>query len=151
MPARTARWIASDSAVHSLRRAVAHVDHGGAGAARGVDLARGVRAEDAAAGSATFSARAPGKTPRLPTPLAAAAATAAVAVPWKSVSDWPPVVATLPDANSGWVMSSWESTSAISGLDGVTAGGASAGSTTRSRQGEAGESGSGAGACARVE
>ena len=103
------------------------------------------------AGRATLSARAPGKTPRLPTPLAAAAATAAVAVPWKSVSDWPPVVVMLPVANSGWVMSSWESTSAISGLDGVTAGGASAGSTTRSRQGEAADSGSGAGAWARVE
>ena len=88
-------------------------------------------------GSATFSARAPGHTPRLPTPLAAAAATAAVAVPWKSVSGWPPVVATLPDWNSGWVMSSWESTSAISGLVGVTGGGTSAGSTMRARQGEA--------------
>ena len=48
-------------------------------------------------GSATFSARAPGQTPRLPTPLAAAAATAAVGVPWKSVSGWPPVVATFTD------------------------------------------------------
>ena len=35
-------------------------------------------------GSGTLSARAPGQMPRMPTPLAGAAATVRVAVPWKS-------------------------------------------------------------------
>src|SRR5215213_7324371 len=85
-------------------------------------------------GSETLSARAPGQTPRLLTPLAAAATTAAVAVPWKSISGCPPVVWMFGEAaSSGVVRSSWESTSAISGLDAVTAGGTAL-PTTRSRQ-----------------
>ena len=98
-------------------------------------------------GSARLSARAFGQMPRLPMPFAGAAATAAVAVPWKSLSAWPPLVAMFEPWNSGCDTSSWESTSAIRGLVGVTAGGTWPASTTRSRQFERGESGSGA--CAR--
>ena len=37
-------------------------------------------------GSGTLSARAPGQTPAMPTPLVGAAATEAVAVPWAIVT-----------------------------------------------------------------
>ncbi len=94
-------------------------------------------------GSGTLSARAPGQTPSIPTPLAGAAATVAVAVPWKSASCVPPSVAMFEPAISGWLVSTIVSTSAISGLAGVTAG-ATAGPTTKSRQAACAASGSGA-------
>src|SRR5687768_15202263 len=85
-------------------------------------------------GSGTFSARAPGQTPTTPTPLTGAAATDAVAVPcgFDTANCW--IVDMLPPCHSGCEMSSCASTSAISGLLPSTAGGVSAGSTTRSRQ-----------------
>ena len=94
-------------------------------------------------GSGTFSARAPGQMPSVPTPLAGAAATVAVAVPWELASCAPPSVAMFEPATSGWLTSSCVSTSAISGLVGATGGG-TAPSTTASRQRANGDSGSGA-------
>ncbi len=99
------------------------------------------------AGSGTLRARAPGQTPSVPTPLAGAAATSAVAVPWRSVSGWPESDVMF-GPRSGWAGSSWESTSAISGLWGPTGGGTWP-PTTWSRHQASGESGSSAGACAR--
>ena len=137
MPARTARWIASDSAMHALRRAVAHVDHGGARPARGVDLARGVRAEDRRR-QRRRSARARrdrrrGCRRRWPR----AAATAAVAVPWKSVSA---LAARGGDVARGELRMrgcrAGSPRARSAGSWAVTGGGASAGSTTRSRQGD---------------
>ena len=98
-------------------------------------------------GSGTLRARAPGQTPSVPTPLAGAAATSAVAVPWRSVSGWP-ASDVMFGPRSGWAGSSWESTSAISGLWGPTGGGTWP-PTTWSRHQASGESGSSAGACAR--
>ena len=95
------------------------------------------------AGSGTLRARAPGQTPSVPTPLAGAAATSAVAVPWRSVSGWP-ASDVMFGPRSGWVGSSWESTSAISGLLGPTGGGTWP-PTTWSRHQASGESGSSAG------
>ena len=94
-------------------------------------------------GSGTLSARAPGQMPSIPTPLAGAAATVAVAVPWKSASGPPPSVVMFDPAISGWVASRTVSTSAISGLVGAT-GGATAPPTTKSRQPACADSGSGA-------
>jgi hypothetical protein len=101
-------------------------------------------------GSGRLSARAPGHTPTKPTPFCGAAATVAVAVPWKSATERPPVEAVPEPKTSGWAGSSGESTSAISGLAAST-GGATAPATTTSRQPACGttESGS-AGACARA-
>ena len=81
--------------------------------------------------------------PSIPTPLAGAAATVAVAVPWKSASGLPPSVVMFDPAISGWVASRIVSTSAISGLVGAT-GGATAPPTTKSRQPACADSGSGA-------
>ncbi len=85
-------------------------------------------------GSGMFSARAPGQTPTMPTPLTGAAATAAVAVPcsWSSGRS-PSVVVRLPP-NSGCVSSSRVSSSAISGLVSPTGGGARFGSAIAARQ-----------------
>ena len=63
------------------------------------------RARIALGGSGMLSARAPGQTPRMPTPFFGAAATAAVAVPCRLSSGRPPSVRELPPANSGWVAS----------------------------------------------
>ena len=68
-----------------------------------------------------LSARAPGQTPRMPTSFFGAAATAAVAVPCRLSSGRPPSVLVLESPNSGWVSSRRVSSSAISGLSGVTA------------------------------
>ena len=69
------------------RRAVAHVDDRGAGARSPRRSGRPTsRQVMLAAGSGTFSARAPGHTPTMPTPLTGAAATEAVAVPWELVT-----------------------------------------------------------------
>src|SRR5262245_49635053 len=84
--------------------------------------------------SGTLSARAPGQTPAMPTPLVGAAATDAVAVPWAATAYLSSVVAMWPPANSGCVGSSWASTSAISGLVDVTGGIGSVGSATIERQ-----------------
>ena len=102
-------------------------------------------------GSGTLSARMPGQTPRMPTSFFGAAATDAVSVPWAERTGRPPSVETLPPANSGWVWSSWESTSASSGLCGVTGGGIRRGSTIAARQAARASSGSGAGVCMRCE
>src|SRR4051794_30932314 len=73
--------------------------------------------------SGTLSARAPGQTPRMPTPLAGAAATEAVAVPCRLVTGWPPSDVKFGSfVHSGCVVSAAASTSAISGLAGVTGG-----------------------------
>ena len=93
-------------------------------------------AQRISSGSGTLSARMPGQTPVMPTSFFGAAATAAVSVPWAEATGSPPSVATLPPANSGWAASSWESTSASSGLAGVTGGGTSAGSTIAARHAE---------------
>src|SRR3954469_5122851 len=85
-------------------------------------------------GSGTLSARAPGHTPTIPTPLTGAAATDAVAVPCAIVTGYCEIVVVLPPANSGWLGSSWASTSAIRVLVGVTAGIGSAASATIERQ-----------------
>src|SRR5687768_5104195 len=85
--------------------------------------------------SGTLRARAPGHTPRMPTPFWGAAATAWVAVPWASVTGVPGiVVAHGSPVHSGWVRSDAASISAISGLSGVTGGGISSGETTFARQ-----------------
>ena len=59
------------------RRAVAHVDHGGARASTRAAIARAESAHviRCPSGSGTLSARAPGQMPSMPTPLAGAAAT----------------------------------------------------------------------------
>ena len=88
----------------------------------------------ASGGSGTLSARAPGQTPRIPTSFLGAAATAAVAVPWRLSSGRVPSVRTLEPANSGWLSSSRVSSSAISGLVASTGGGARFGSATAARQ-----------------
>src|ERR671914_1057877 len=85
-------------------------------------------------GSGTLSVRAPGHTPTIPTPLSGAAATDAVAVPCDVVMGSSGSVLVAPPANSGCAGSSWLSTSAISGLSAVTAGGTRAGSTIPTRQ-----------------
>src|SRR3954447_11779932 len=91
--------------------------------------------------SGTFSVRAPGQTPEKPTPFAAADAVEAVAVPCGLTTGGPGIVVVCP-ASSGWLTSAAASTSAISGLVAVTAGGVSAGSTMLSRQGRETSSGS---------
>src|SRR4051794_41076444 len=78
--------------------------------------------------SGTLSVRAPGQTPDRAHPLAAPEATDAVAVPWGLATGRPGRVVVWP-ASSGWVTSAAASTSAISGLPAVMAGGVSAGST----------------------
>jgi hypothetical protein len=107
-------------------------------AARLRTAVRTARAEaeqvSASAPTGTLSARAPGQTPRMPTSFFGAAATAAVAVPWRLSSGRPPSVRTFPPANSGWVSSRRVSIRAISGLSGVTGGGARFGSATAARQ-----------------
>src|SRR5262245_5503563 len=85
-------------------------------------------------GSGTLSARAFGQTPTMPTPFCGAAATDAVAVPCEFVTGNCGIVFVLLVANSGCVLSSCASTSAISGLVEVTGGGVSAGSATIARQ-----------------
>src|SRR5689334_6871163 len=85
-------------------------------------------------GSGTLSARAPGQTPTKPRPLTGAAATDAVAVPCAIVTGYLGIVVMWPPTNSGCGAYSWASTSAISGLADVTAGGVSAGSATSARQ-----------------
>src|SRR3954452_8323441 len=85
--------------------------------------------------SATVRARAPGHTPRMPMPLAGAAATEAVAVPCRFVTGRPGAVAMFGSrVHSLWVTSAAASTSAISGLEAVTAGGTSDGAATVARQ-----------------
>src|SRR3954467_4585823 len=85
--------------------------------------------------SGTLSARAPGQRPRMPIPFCGAAATDIIAVPCESVTGVPGSVATLGSpVHSGCVMSAAASTSAISGLWGVTGGGVSEGSATVARQ-----------------
>src|SRR3954453_6875209 len=75
--------------------------------------------------SGTLSARAPGHTPRMPMPFCGAAATAAVAVPWRFVTGVPGTAVEKfgSPVHSGCVVSAAASTSAISGLVGVTGGG----------------------------
>src|SRR5215213_3120320 len=85
-------------------------------------------------GSGRFSARAFGHTPTMPRPFTGAAATEAVAVPCEIVTGNCGTVFVLLLTSSGWVLSSCASTSAISGLVGVTGGGVSAGSATSARQ-----------------
>jgi hypothetical protein len=100
--------------------------------------ARTARAEAeqvrASAPTGTLRARAPGQTPRIPTSFLGAAATAAVAVPCRLSSGRPPSVETLPPTNSGCVSSRRVSISAISGLAGVTIGGARLGPAIAARQ-----------------
>ena len=80
-------------------------------------------------------ARAPGQTPRMPMPFCGAAATDIVAVPCELSTGVPGSVATFGSpVHSGWVRSAAASTSAISGLSGVTGGGISTGSATVARQ-----------------
>ncbi len=98
-------------------------------------------------GSGTLSARMPGHTPRMPRSFFGAAATAAVSVPCADATGSPPRVETLPPTNSGCVVSSWESTSASSGLVGETGGGIRRGSTIAARHAARLSSGSGAGPC----
>src|SRR4051795_2792878 len=100
--------------------------------------------------SGTLIARAPGQTPRMPTPLRGAAATDAVAVPWELVTWWPgSVEKKRSPAHSPCVTSAAASTSAIIGEVSVTGGGAIAGSTTLLRQALGGpDSGSSGTACA---
>src|SRR5215207_11779130 len=74
-------------------------------------------------GTGTLSVRAPGQTPRKPTWLAGAAATVVVAVPYKSAGGSAPALVMPEPAISGWPRSICVSTTAISGLAGVTAGG----------------------------
>ena len=73
-----------------------------AGLDRGGDPAHGVARSVIAwpLGSGRLSARAPGQMPRMPTPLAGAAATVETAVPWKSVTAGPPAVAMFEPASS---------------------------------------------------
>src|SRR5918998_3085758 len=84
--------------------------------------------------SGTLSARARGHTPTIPIPFCGAAATDCVAVPWEFVTGVPAIVVAhgLP-VHSGCVTSEAASTSAISGLSGVTGGGISSGAATLAR------------------
>src|SRR4051812_4914527 len=85
--------------------------------------------------SGTLSVRAPGQTPRMPIPFWGAAATDAVAVPWGLVTGVPGIVVKFGSpVHSGCVMSAAASTSAISGLWGVTGGGSWSGAATWARQ-----------------
>src|SRR3954466_12922416 len=82
----------------------------------------------------TLSVRAPGQTPRMPIPFCGAAATAAVAVPCGLVTGVPGSVEKLESpVHSTCFASAATSTSAISGLWGVTGGGCAA-ETTCARQ-----------------
>src|SRR3954447_10310299 len=96
--------------------------------------------------SGTLTARALGHTPRIPIPLAGAAATDAVAVPCWLVTAWPgSEVKKRSPVHSGWVTSAAASTRAINGEVSVTGGGATVGATTFLRQSlGAAESGSSA-------
>ena len=85
----------------------------------------------------------PGQMPRIPTPLAGAAATDADAVPDTSAAGLTANAVTLLPWNSGCDRSTAPSTNASSGLRAVTTGGSSAGSTTASRHAASGDSGSG--------
>src|SRR4051812_24794727 len=100
--------------------------------------------------SGTLSARAPGHTPRMPTPFCGAAATAAVAVPCRVVTGVPGAAVAKfgSPVHSGCVVSAAASTSAISGLVGVTAGGASDGSATALRQAFGGRDSGSSATCA---
>ena len=89
-------------------------------------------------GSETLSARMPGQTPRMPRSFLGAAATAAVSVPCALSIGKPPSVERLPPANSGWLTSAVESTSASSGLVAVTGGGTRLGVDDRGAPGGAG-------------
>src|ERR1700710_1048134 len=83
----------------------------------------------------TLRAGAPGQTPRRPIALAGAVATAAVAVPCRLVTGVPGIVVKFGSfVHSGCVVSAAASTSAISGLAGVTSGGVRLGSATCARQ-----------------
>src|SRR3954470_6538504 len=85
--------------------------------------------------SGTLSVRAPGQTPRMPIPFCGAAATDAVAVPCASVTGVPGSLEKFGSfVHSGCAVSAAASTSAISGLCGVTGGGSSSGSATLARQ-----------------
>src|ERR1700754_1302834 len=85
--------------------------------------------------SGTLSARAPGQTPRMPIPFCGAAATDIVAVPCELVTGVPGIVAMFGSlVHSGWVTSAAASTSAISGLCGVTGGGIRSGAAILLRQ-----------------
>src|SRR4051812_35784740 len=85
--------------------------------------------------SGTLSVRAPGQTPRMPTPLCGAEATAAVAVPCGLVIGVPGSVLKFGSpVHSGWLGSAAASTSAIRGLVGVTGGGSGAAEATCARQ-----------------
>src|SRR4051812_50071317 len=78
--------------------------------------------------SGTLSARAPGQTPRMPSPFAGAAATDAVAAPCRIVTGVPGSVVKLRSpVHSGRVVSAAASTSGVSGLWGVTRGRSDAG------------------------
>ncbi len=98
-------------------------------------------------GRLTLSARMPGQTPRMPLSFLGAAAMAAVSVPCALSIGKPPSVERLPPANSGWLTSAVESTSASSGLAGVTGGGTRLGATIAARQAARASSGSGGGVC----
>src|SRR3954447_3230502 len=85
-------------------------------------------------GSGTLSVRAPGQTPRMPIPFCGAEATAAVAVPCGLVTGVPGSAEKLGSpVHSMCLASAATSTSAISGLWGVTGGGCAA-ETTCARQ-----------------
>src|ERR671915_717401 len=101
-------------------------------------------------GSGTLSALAPGHTPTIPTPFTGAAATDAVAVPCEAFTGSSGSVLVAPPTNSGCAGSSWLSTSAISGLVGVTAGGTRAGSTIPVRQSSGGTVSGSTAAAARL-
>ena len=90
----------------------------------------------------------PGQTPRMPRSFLGAAATAAVSVPCALSIGKPPRVERLPPANSGWLTSAVESTSASSGLVGVTGGGTRRGVDDRGAPGRRGRrAGRAPGAC----
>src|SRR3954462_1587529 len=85
--------------------------------------------------SGPFRASAPGHTPRMPMPLAGAAATAAVAVPCRLSTGVPGIVVKFGSpVHSGCVTSAAASTRAMSGLCGDTTGGVGDGSATCARQ-----------------
>src|SRR3954465_8071551 len=85
--------------------------------------------------SGTLSVRAPGHTPRMPIPFWGALATEAVAVPCGLVTAVPGIVAKFGSpVHSGCVVSAAASTSAISGLWGVTGGGVRSGEAIWERQ-----------------
>src|SRR3954447_8120802 len=85
--------------------------------------------------SGTLSVRALGQTPTMPIPFCGAEATEAVAVPCRLVTGMPGIVAMFGSpVHSECATSAAASTSAISGLVGVTGGGVRAGAATMSRQ-----------------